>query len=119
MRNPFLPALAAACCLLAGCGEPQASNAGSSSAPPSEPGPLAQALEAKASESAQKMPAEVQGLFAKAAKELATSRALERAQNVGAKAPDFTLKDATGKQVALADLRARGPVVIAFYRGKW
>ena len=117
MRNPLLPALATACCLVAGCSESQAPDTGSS--PQSEPGPLAQALEAKASESAEKMPADVQGLFAKAAKELASSGALKRARNVGAKAPDFTLKDASGRPVALADLRARGPVVIAFYRGKW
>ena len=38
---------------------------------------------------------------------------------VGDTAPDFTLGDALGHDVALADLRARGPVVVTFYRGEW
>jgi peroxiredoxin len=38
---------------------------------------------------------------------------------VGDKAPDFTLSDAVGKQVGLADLLAEGPVVVTFYRGEW
>ena len=37
----------------------------------------------------------------------------------GDAAPDFTLPDATGKPVHLADLLASGPVVLAFYRGGW
>ncbi len=43
----------------------------------------------------------------------------ERALTVGEQAPDVTLPDATGSPVALADLLARGPVVITFYRGGW
>jgi len=38
---------------------------------------------------------------------------------IGATAPAFTLPDATGEPVALAALLARGPVVLAFYRGEW
>ncbi|MGO8874044.1 MAG: peroxiredoxin-like family protein [Acidimicrobiales bacterium] len=38
---------------------------------------------------------------------------------VGDTAPDFTLSDAIGNQVALADLLGRGPVVVTFYRGEW
>lgn len=34
---------------------------------------------------------------------------------VGQKAPDFTLPSSTGEPVDLAALRARGPVVLAFY----
>lgn len=41
------------------------------------------------------------------------------ALGVGDKAPDFTLPDATGATVRLADLLAEGPVVVNFYRGGW
>lgn len=37
----------------------------------------------------------------------------------GERVPDFTLPDAVGHPVALADALAKGPVVIAFYRGEW
>lgn len=38
---------------------------------------------------------------------------------IGAQAPNFTLPDALGQPVALADLLAQGPVVVTFYRGEW
>ena len=38
---------------------------------------------------------------------------------VGDRAPGFTLPDALGRPVSLADLLAEGPVVTAFYRGEW
>jgi peroxiredoxin len=41
------------------------------------------------------------------------------APTVGARAPDFRLPDARGGEVELAELRARGPVVVVFYRGQW
>jgi peroxiredoxin len=43
----------------------------------------------------------------------------ERILPVGATAPEFTLKDATGKAQRIADLLALGPVVIKFFRGRW
>ena len=45
---------------------------------------------------------------------------LERdALQPGDHAPDFTLPDARGEPVALAERLARGPVVLKFYRGGW
>lgn len=38
---------------------------------------------------------------------------------VGKPAPDFTLPDATGRAVRLADYRGQKPVVLVFYRGYW
>lgn len=38
---------------------------------------------------------------------------------VGQRAPDFSLPDATGQSFALADALAKGPVVAVFYRGDW
>ena len=41
------------------------------------------------------------------------------ALRVGERAPDFTLPDATGRPVTLADYRGKKPVVLVFYRGYW
>jgi peroxiredoxin len=38
---------------------------------------------------------------------------------VGELAPNFTLPDAMGQPVALADLLVQGPGVVTFYRGEW
>lgn len=38
---------------------------------------------------------------------------------VGDRAPGFTLPDALGRPVSLADLLADGPAVVTFYRGEW
>ena len=37
----------------------------------------------------------------------------------GEAAPDFTLPDAAGRTVTLADYRGKKPVVVIFYRGYW
>ena len=34
-------------------------------------------------------------------------------------APDFTLPDHTGQDVALSEMWAQGPVLLVFYRGHW
>ncbi len=41
------------------------------------------------------------------------------ALRVGERPPDFTLPDATGRLVSLADYRDRKPVILVFYRGYW
>ena len=51
--------------------------------------------------------------------DLGASGIMDRVARVGQPAPDFTLPNATGTPVSLADLRARGPVVLSFYRGRW
>jgi peroxiredoxin len=38
---------------------------------------------------------------------------------VGDTAPNFTLPDAQGEPITLADLLVQGPVVVTFYRGEW
>lgn len=38
---------------------------------------------------------------------------------IGERAPEFVLPDATGGKVALRDRLAAGPVVVSFYRGAW
>lgn len=41
------------------------------------------------------------------------------AVEVSTTAPEFALPDPDGAIVSLAELRARGPVVVVFYRGYW
>ena len=38
---------------------------------------------------------------------------------VGERAPEFTLTEAGGRPVALAEFRGKQPVVLVFYRGYW
>ena len=38
---------------------------------------------------------------------------------INSRAPDFKVKDQSGIEVNLKDLRKKGPVVILFYRGNW
>ena len=51
--------------------------------------------------------------------EVAASGILKSALNVGGKSPSFTLGDAAGKKVSSAEILARGPMVVVFYRGAW
>jgi len=43
----------------------------------------------------------------------------EKARQVGDKAPNFTLPNATGEDVTLYEVLKEGPVVITWYRGGW
>jgi peroxiredoxin len=47
------------------------------------------------------------------------SRDFSSAPAIGDQAPNFRLPDARGGEVELAEVRARGPVVVVFYRGAW
>ncbi|HEV7329654.1 MAG TPA: peroxiredoxin-like family protein [Flavisolibacter sp.] len=38
---------------------------------------------------------------------------------INSKAPEFKLKDQSGVDVSLKELRKKGPVVVLFYRGNW
>ena len=51
--------------------------------------------------------------------EVRASGIMDRVVKIGAHAPDFTLPNVDGQPVSLAALRARGPVVLSFYRGRW
>src|SRR5580704_9792689 len=43
----------------------------------------------------------------------------ERILPVGAVAPEFELRDSTGRLVRSGDLLAVGPLVVKFFRGRW
>ena len=46
-------------------------------------------------------------------------RIMPNAKNVGDKAPNFTLTNATGDTVQLADYLKKGKVILTWYRGGW
>lgn len=50
---------------------------------------------------------------------LSAEETAEIARTVGDEAPNFTLPNATGGEVELANALAEGPVVLTFYRGTW
>jgi hypothetical protein len=66
-----------------------------------------------------RIPLETRAVMERSIDDLRASGMMQRIARVGQAAPDFTLPDAAGGSVGLADLRARGPVVLSFYRGRW
>lgn len=55
----------------------------------------------------------------RATEELVRAGMAGRAKKIGDQAPDFTLPNTNGESLRLADLLARGPAVLTFYRGAW
>lgn len=80
---------------------------------------LQEKLDAQREQSATKRAPEVNATIARAIEWLRESGAAGRAPSVGARAGDFALPNVRGELVRLGDLLARGPVVLAFYRGVW
>ena len=66
-----------------------------------------------------RIPPEARAVMERSIEELRASGIMTKVAGVGQRAPDFTLPDAAGRQVRLADVLARGPVVLSFYRGRW
>ena len=66
-----------------------------------------------------RQPPEVRAVMQKAIEGLRASGIMDRVAKVGVPAPDFTLPNVAGQPVSLGSLRARGPVVLSFYRGRW
>jgi len=66
-----------------------------------------------------KAPKEAQEIMHRATENLKNSGIMDHIVRVGGKAPDFSLKNTEGKDVALSDLLEKGPAVLTFYRGNW
>ncbi|MGD8885731.1 MAG: redoxin domain-containing protein [Gammaproteobacteria bacterium] len=64
-------------------------------------------------------PDEDKAIIGAAMEKLMASDFGARALNVGDRIPHFTLPNASGEPVAIADYIAKGPVVLSFYRGGW
>jgi hypothetical protein len=64
-------------------------------------------------------PPEVVEKMHRAVDELRRSGAAERVLKIGDKAPDFALPNAKEQLVDSRALLAKGPLVVAFFRGRW
>ncbi len=80
---------------------------------------LQEQLDAFQAQARAKRPAEWQTIMDRATDELRRSGIAERSLKVGDRAPDFALPNAAGQTLRSADLRARGHLVVSFYRGGW
>lgn len=80
---------------------------------------LAEQLAERADQARTRFPEATLRTMDAATVDLARSGIAERSVPVGAAAPTFSLPDATGEQVSLGGLLAKGPVVLSFYRGGW
>jgi hypothetical protein len=80
---------------------------------------LQERLDAMREASRTRIPEDARAIMQRSIDELRASGIMERIARVGQTAPDFTLPDASGRPIHLADLVARGPVVLSFYRGRW
>jgi hypothetical protein len=69
--------------------------------------------------SAKRIPPEPAAIMHRAAKELRASGITERVIKMGDKLPSFALPNAYGQEVRSADLLAKGPLVLTFFRGTW
>jgi hypothetical protein len=58
-------------------------------------------------------------VFHRATEDLRRSGLAERALKTGERAPAFTLNNQDGKSISSAELLAKGPLVITFFRGHW
>lgn len=65
------------------------------------------------------IPKEVVEVLLRTTEDQVKSGIADKALKVGDKAPDFTLPNLRGESVSLSDLLAKGPAVVAFYRGSW
>ncbi|WP_236890750.1 redoxin domain-containing protein [Desulfoluna limicola] len=64
-------------------------------------------------------PKEALEVMNQATRDLVASDILEHIRKPGQQAPAFTLSDASGELVSSAELLAKGPLVVSFYRGAW
>ena len=67
----------------------------------------------------QRVPPERQAAMERHIAHLAETAVGKNAKQAGDQAPDIVLPDATGRSFAVADLLAKGPVIVTFYRGGW
>ncbi len=80
---------------------------------------LREQLQARKDAGSKKITKEIKSDFAQGIAAIKNAKIVEGAKQMGDKAPDFTLKNAMGKSITLADELKKGPVVLTWYRGGW
>ena len=80
---------------------------------------LAEQLEKMREASAGRIPPERRAVMEAAMQELRDSGILDRVAKVGDKLPPFALPNGDGEIVRSADVLAKGPLVLTFFRGAW
>src|SRR5436305_7944715 len=89
------------------------------SGPSSDVRPLREIFAERKELIAKYVPAETQAIHAQAVAELKARQLSATILPVGSKAPDFELQDHNGTPVNSSALRAKGPLVLCFIRGRW
>lgn len=80
---------------------------------------LREKIEARELEGKKKLSKEIKTTFGKGITAVKEAKIVEGAKQVGEKAPDFTLENASGKKVQLSSVLKTGPVILTWYRGGW
>ena len=80
---------------------------------------LTQELNAFKTKFTSSQPEEIKSTMANATTDLINAKIAENSLQQGDKMPNFTLPNATGKEVTLESLLAKSAVVVSFYRGGW
>jgi AhpC/TSA family len=80
---------------------------------------LQEKLDAMREASKARIPPDARAIMQRSVDDLRASGIMTRVARAGQPAPDFTLPNASGRQVGLTELLARGPLVLSFYRGRW
>lgn len=80
---------------------------------------LQEELDELAAGFAAKAPAAMREAFAEGVEDVRRLGLVETALNVGDAAPEATLRNSAGEEVAFSSAWADGPAVVSFYRGGW
>lgn len=73
----------------------------------------------KRMQQASKLPTKKRKIMEAAAEKLRRSQIAKKAPKLGETLKDFSLPNSKGKSISLRELRAKGPVIVTFYRGSW
>ena len=76
-------------------------------------------LDAQRAKSRERIPTDTRTLMDQGTEALRQSALVDRSLQVGDAMPAFTLPNAVGHSVSSAQLLAKGPLVVSFYRGGW